>query len=86
MSRRIQITLDDEQYVSLTAESERAGVSIAELIRQAVEVRLGLQREEQRAARFRAALSAAARTWNRRAEDGLEYQRRIRAPLANRSS
>ena len=85
MSRRIQIPLDDEQYVSLTAESERAGVSMAELIRQAVEARLGRQSGEQRAARFRVALSAAAGTWNRRAEDGLEYQRRIRAPLANRS-
>lgn len=85
MSHRLQITLDDDQYVSLTAESERTGASMAELIRQAVEARLGLESGEQRAARFRSALSLAAGTWHDRAEDGLEYQRRIRAPLANRS-
>ena len=58
---------------------------MADLIRQAVETRLRLQSDEQRAARFRLALSSAAGTWHNRAEDGLEYQRRIRAPLANRS-
>ena len=85
MSHRMQITLDDAQYVSLTAESERTGASMAELIRQAVEARLGLESGEQRAARFRAALSLAAGTWHDRAENGLEYQRRVRAPLANRT-
>ena len=85
MSHRMQITLDDEQYVSLTAESERTGASMAELIRQSVQARLGLQSDDQRAARFRSALSVAAGTWHDRAENGLEYQRRIRAPLANRS-
>ena len=53
MSHRMQITLDDEQYVSLTAESERTGASMAELIRQALQARLGLQSDDQRAARFR---------------------------------
>ena len=85
MSHRMQITLDDEQYEVLTNESERTGASIAELIRQAVEARLGLESGERRAARFRAALSLAAGTWHDRAEDGREYQRRVRAPLANRS-
>ena len=85
MSHRLQITLDDEQYVSLTAESERTGASMAELIRQAVEARLGLESGEQRAARFRSALSLAAGTWHDRAENGLEYQHRIRAPLASRT-
>ena len=86
MSHRIQITLDDELYVSLSAESERTGASMAALIRQAVASRLGVRSGEQRARRFREALRAAAGTWHDRAEDGLEYQRRSRAPLGNRSS
>ena len=84
MSHRLQITLDDDQYQSLTAESERTGASMAELVRQAVEARLGLESNEQRAARFRRALGAAAGTWRDRSDDGLAYQRRIRAPLASR--
>jgi Ribbon-helix-helix protein, copG family len=84
MSHRLQITLDDDQYESLTAESERTGASMAELVRQAIEARLGLESADQRAARFRRALGAAAGTWRDRTEDGLAYQRRIRAPLADR--
>jgi Ribbon-helix-helix protein, copG family len=84
MSHRLQITLDDDQYESLTAESERTGASMAELVRQAVEARLGLESTEQRAAKFRRALGTAAGTWHDRTEDGLAYQRRIRAPLADR--
>jgi ribbon-helix-helix CopG family protein len=85
MSHRLQITLDDDQYQSLTAESQRTGASMAELVRQAVEASLGLESGEQRAARFRRALGAAAGTWQDRSEDGLAYQRRIRAPLASRA-
>ncbi len=85
MSHRLQITLDDHHYESLMAESERTGASMAELIRQAVEARLGLESADQRAARFRRALGAAAGTWHDRSEDGLAYQLRIRAPLADRS-
>ncbi len=85
MSHRLQITLDDDQYESLASESKRTGASMAELIRQAVEARLGLESSEQRAARFRQALAAAAGSWRDMSEDGLAYQRRIRAPLANRA-
>ena len=85
MNHRLQITLDDEQYMSLSAESVRTGVSVADLIRQAVEARVGLRSREQSAARFRAALSSAAGVWHDRDENGLEYQRRVRAPIANRS-
>ncbi len=84
MSHRLQITLDDHHYDALVNESERTGASMAELIRQAVELRLGLETADQRAARFRRALGTAAGTWHDRAENGLEYQLRIRAPLASR--
>jgi Ribbon-helix-helix protein, copG family len=84
MSHRLQITLEDEQYQSLMLESDRTGASMAELIRQAIEARLGIESSEQRAARFRRALGVAAGTWHDRAEDGLAYQRRMRAPLASR--
>ena len=37
MSRRTQITLTDRQYAFLRAEAERSGLSLAELIRRAVD-------------------------------------------------
>jgi hypothetical protein len=84
MSRRLQITLEDDQYNALAAESAQTGISMAELVRQAVEARLGLESGEQRASRFRRALGSAVGVWRERPDDGLSYQRRIRAPLADR--
>ncbi len=37
MSRRTQITLSDRQHAFLTIEAERTGLSMAELIRRAVD-------------------------------------------------
>ena len=37
MTHRTQITLEDEQYARLVAESEQSGLSLAELIRRAVD-------------------------------------------------
>jgi hypothetical protein len=37
MSRRLQITLTDEQYAYLTRASERTSLSVAELIRRALD-------------------------------------------------
>src|SRR5436309_14456200 len=37
MSRKTQITLTDRQYAFLRAEAERSGLSLAELIRRAVD-------------------------------------------------
>jgi hypothetical protein len=37
MSHRLQITLSDDQYRRLRAESDRTGASLAELMRQSVE-------------------------------------------------
>lgn len=83
MSRRLQITFEPEQYDALVVESRRTGASMAELVRQAVSARLGLD-EQDRAERFRSALAAAAGVWSDRTDDGLEYQRRVREPVARR--
>jgi hypothetical protein len=37
MSRRFNLYLEDAQYDVLTAESERASISVAELIRRAID-------------------------------------------------
>ena len=42
MPHRIQITLTDEQYSYLDAEADRSSVSIAELVRRAVDTSYGL--------------------------------------------
>ena len=42
MSHRLQITLEDDQSIALTAEIAQTGISMAELVRQAVEARLAL--------------------------------------------
>jgi Ribbon-helix-helix protein, copG family len=86
MSHRLQITLEDDQYNALAAESAQSGVSMAELVRQSVEARLGLESGDQRADRFRRALGAAVGVWRDRPDDGLAYQRRVRAPLNERAT
>jgi hypothetical protein len=45
MGRRFNITLEDRQYTFLTEESERLSVSVAELIRRAVDSTFGLDPE-----------------------------------------
>lgn len=42
MAHRIQITLTDEQYVFLDEEADRSSVSIAELMRRAVDTTYGI--------------------------------------------
>jgi hypothetical protein len=42
MAHRIQITLSDEQYEFLKAEADRSSVSIAELIRRAIDTAYGI--------------------------------------------
>jgi ribbon-helix-helix CopG family protein len=42
MSHKIQITLSDEQYEFLKAEADRSSVSIAELIRRAIDSVYGI--------------------------------------------
>jgi hypothetical protein len=43
MAHRIQITLTDEQYSFLDAEADRSSVSIAELIRRAIDTVYGIR-------------------------------------------
>lgn len=82
----MQITLEDDQYNALAAESAQTGVSMAEIVRQSVEARLGLESGDQRADRFRRALNAAVGIWRDRPDDGLAYQRRMRAALPDRAT
>jgi hypothetical protein len=86
MSHRVQITLDDRQYEALVVESKSSGASIAAVVRQALNARFQLESTDEGKARFRAALTDAAGLWRDRAEDGMEYQRRIRASLQARRS
>lgn len=41
MSRRFQVVLTNEQYVFLDAEADRSSVSVAELIRRAIDTTYG---------------------------------------------
>ena len=82
----MQITLDDRQYEVLVVESNSTGASIAEVIRQALDARFQLESTDARKSRFRAALTDAAGLWRDRPEDGVEYQRRIRASLQARGT
>lgn len=73
MSRRTQITLTDEQYALLKQLSSANGVTLAELIRRAVDNVYG---------RRRAAeldwLDDSFGAWKDRDLDGVEYVRRLR--------
>jgi hypothetical protein len=74
MSHRMQITLDDEQYEVLVAESRRTGASIAELVRRSVAVRHGQRSTADRLA----VLESVAGAWGP-GDDGLTEQTRRRA-------
>ena len=76
MGRRTQITLEDEQYARLRALSEETGMSMSELIRQAL--------DRTYAARGVEALNAGFGAWKGRREDGAAYVERLRPGLGNR--
>jgi len=46
MAHRLQVLLSDEQYVLLDAEANRSSVSMAELVRRAVDTVFGARGEE----------------------------------------
>ena len=50
LSRRVQILLDDERWDRLERESERTGLPVAQLIRDAVDTRFGSNLPARRAA------------------------------------
>jgi N-acetylmuramoyl-L-alanine amidase len=50
MTRRLQILIDDARYAILERESQRTGRAVAELIRDAVDARYGVDRDVRQAA------------------------------------
>lgn len=82
MSHRTQITLTDEQYARLQAESLRTGMGLAELVRRALdEVYNGSTVEE--TLRW---IDASFGAWANRDddEDGVAYVARLRPGLDKR--
>jgi hypothetical protein len=77
---RTQITLTDMQYATLRDESKRSGLSLAELIRRAVDERY---QAPSTAERLRL-LDAAFGGWTGRDESGAEYVERIRSGTRRR--
>jgi len=82
MSHRTQITLTDEQYARLRAESEQTGLKVAELVRRAVDTSYRTFGREERLAAIEAGFGA----WGDEAhdEDGATYVERIRPGMAKR--
>lgn len=77
MAHRTQITLTDEQYARLRAESASTGSSIAELIRRAVEQKYGALTIEEKLA----ALDASFGAWSEEpGEDRAAYLADLRGP------
>ena len=80
MSRRISLTLTDEQYARLLDESRRSGLGIAELVRRALDRRYGKASNE----KLRQALDASFGVWADREFDGESYAEGMRRGLARR--
>jgi hypothetical protein len=77
---RTQITLTDAQYARLRDESARSGLSLAELIRRALD-----ERYEQPSGTERLRLlDSAFGAWSGREETGAEYVERVRSGTAGR--
>lgn len=75
MSRRTQITLTEEQYALLKGESERTGVSLAELVRRAITAAYGRRRDG-----GVDGFAVSFGLWKDRDFDGAGYVERIRGP------
>lgn len=80
MAHRTQITLADEQYARLRAESQRTGLSLAELVRRALDRTYATTRS----ADTLRALDASFGSWDGRDEDGARYVDDLRPGLASR--
>jgi hypothetical protein len=84
MSHRLQITLTDDQYRRLQQESARTGASLAQLIRQAMDVMYPTARPPIGSAEQRRKWAdEAAGAWADRDDDSDPYEewRRLRPPL-----
>ena len=80
MAHRTQITLADEQYERLRAESRRSGLGLAELVRRAVDHMYGPTHPEDTVR----ALDASFGGWTERTEDGASYVEGLRRGMAHR--
>jgi hypothetical protein len=87
MSHRTQITLADEQYDRLRAESQRTGLGLAELVRRALDRTYGATGS----AETMRALDASFGAWMSSDDDGLRptadgagYVERLRHGLGRR--
>ncbi|MCA1726199.1 MAG: ribbon-helix-helix domain-containing protein [Actinobacteria bacterium] len=76
MARRTQITLEEDQYARLTALSRQSGLSMAELVRRAV---------DRTYAGRGSALQSSFGAWRGRSQDGEAYVSGLRRGLARRS-
>jgi predicted DNA-binding protein len=50
LSRRLQVLIDEERMERLRRESERTGAPVGAVVRQAIDARLGLAADRERAA------------------------------------
>jgi hypothetical protein len=76
MARRTQMTITDEQHARLQTLSEETGLSMSELVRQALERAYGGRGTE--------ALEAAFGIWRGRRFTGEQYVERLRTGLGHR--
>jgi hypothetical protein len=79
MSHRTQIMLPDDLRAAVAQESARTGLSLAEIVRQALAHRY---RSERTGAS--AAIAKAAGAWSRRELDGAAYVEQLRPGLGRR--
>lgn len=82
MTHRTQITLEDEQYARLRAESRRTGLGLAELVRRALDRTYGSASSSETLR----SLDASFGSWGRRDTDGAEYVEGLRPGMAGRLS
>ena len=80
MSHRTQITLSDEEYARLKRESERTGLALAELVRQALHHTYGGVDADVRERMIEESFGA----WERSSETGESYVEALRRGLDRR--
>ena len=80
MSHRTQITLTDDQYTRLIAESRHTGLALAALVRRAIDRSYGAPRPDE----LLHALDASFGSWTDREFDGAEYVEGLRRGMARR--
>ena len=80
MSRRAQVIFTDDQYARLQDEARRTGLSLAELVRRAIDKIYGQSPTGDRTEALKESFGA----WEDRDFDGAEYVNRLRRGMAHR--